>query len=109
MVIIDILVDMLALMEGDVVELLDEGDVICKGTLYNVNHQSTLHGLSMPTECVNVSITHVYNPAIETPYPPPHKLDLISLGDLQGYIVTWPCFALVVTLFLASINLLHHP
>ena len=84
---------------GDVVDLLDGGNVVGKGTILHMGPNAILHNQPLPLGHFGMSINAVYKADVEIPYPPPHEDDIVTLGQAHNYIIAWPRFACAVCMF----------
>lgn len=81
---------------GDVVDLLEGGSIVGKGTILHMGPNAILHGLPLPAGHLGMSIHTVYKGDVEIPYPPPHDEDITTLGAALGAIIAWPRVACAV-------------
>ena len=84
---------------GEVVDLLDGGNVVGKGTILHMGPNAVLHNQPLPAGHFGMSINAVYKADVEIPYPPPHEDDIVTLGQAHNYIIAWPRFACAVCMF----------
>ena len=81
---------------GDVVDLLEGETVVGRGTIMHMGPNAILHGNPLPQAHFGLSITVVYKPDVDIPFPPPHDLDVLTLAQTSGYVIAWPRFAIAV-------------
>ncbi|MCO5551795.1 hypothetical protein L7F22_005297 [Adiantum nelumboides] len=81
---------------GDVVDLLDGGEVVAKGRVVNVDPHSYVHGMPMPAGHVSVSVVRYVNGTVYISFPPPHDPESCRLADVLGTIIAWPRVALAL-------------
>ena len=84
---------------GDVVDLLDGGNVVGKGTILHMGPNAILHNQPLPSGHFGMSINAVYKADVEIPYPPPQEDDIVTLGQAHNYIIAWPRFACAECMF----------
>ena len=74
---------------GDVVDLLDGGEVVAKGRVMNIDPSGIVHGQPMPIGHIFVAVIRVLNGNIPIPHVPPHEPEMITLHHVMGHIIAW--------------------
>ena len=79
---------------GNVVDLLDGGEIVAKGRIMNVDPDSMIHGQLMPINHVRFTLIWDLKGSIYIPYVPPHEQEFCTLNHVLGCIIMWPRGAL---------------